>query len=87
MTEPTSPPAMTVVVEFMGPVLRPRAQDRVVDLSLAAGATTDDLLTKVGYQPIHAKHVGVFRDGVRLPRATELTDGEHVTIAVAMGGG
>ena len=79
--------AVTVRVVFMGPVLRPRNQGREVELTLGVGTTTDDLLNELGYHPTHAKHVGIYREGVRLPRAAELNDGEELTIAVAMGGG
>ena len=51
------------------------------------GATIVDLLASLGYIRTQAKHLGVFRDGHRLPHSTPLVDGESITVALAVGGG
>ena len=76
----------TVHVDFMGPVLRPGNAENV-DVSLREGATVACLLQELGYRPEHTRHLGVFRDGLRLPHSTKLLDGELLTISVPFGGG
>lgn len=78
---------MRVSVGFMGPVLRPTAGASEVDLDLPIGATVNDLLSELGYIPAHVRHIGVFRDGLRLPHTAELGDGDAVTVTVPFGGG
>ena len=77
---------MTVHVEFMGPVKRPGIEHDA-DVAVADGGTIEDLLLALGYQPMHVRHIGVFRDNVRLPRGTRLQDGEHVVVTLPLGGG
>ncbi len=79
---------MTVTVDFMGPVLRPSGLTEVpMDISLPVGATVEQMLLQMGYQSAHVRHLGVFRDGLRLPVSAAMLDGETVTISVPFGGG
>ncbi len=77
---------LSIHVMFMGPVKRP-VDGSEMTATLAAGATISDLLTSLGYIPTQAKHLGVFRDGHRMPHTTPLIDGESITVALAVGGG
>ena len=77
---------ITIHVAFMGPVKRP-VDANEMSVSLDEGATIVDLLTSLGYIRTQARHLGVFRDGHRLPHSTPLVDGESITVALAVGGG
>ena len=77
---------LSIHVAFMGPVKRP-VDGNEMSVTLAAGSTISDLLGSLGYIPTQAKHLGVFRDGSRMPHTTTLIDGESITIALAVGGG
>ena len=75
-----------VQVQFMGPVKRPGNQNEM-SVILQPGATVNDLLTSLGYETAHARHLGVFREGVRLPHTSPLVSDDEITVALAVGGG
>ena len=77
---------LSIHVTFMGPVKRP-VDGHEMTVELADGSTITDLLTSLGYIRTQAKHLGVFRDGHRMPHTTPLVDGESITVALAVGGG
>ena len=77
---------MTVHVEFMGPVKRPTPEPQA-EVTLPDGGTIEDLLLALGYQPMHVRHIGVFRGDVRLPRGSRLADGDRVVLTLPLGGG
>lgn len=79
--------SVRVLVEFMGPILRPPGAGNEAEITFDDPATVGDLLANLGYRPVHQRHLGVFRDGRRLPRTAALVDGERLTVATPMGGG
>ena len=77
---------MIVRVEFMGPVLKP-VEGNHMDMELSEGTSVQEMLAKLGYPPAQARHVAVYEQGNRLPHLALLSDGQQLTVAVAMGGG
>jgi sulfur carrier protein ThiS len=77
---------MTVNVEFMGPVRRPWAESRRA-VQVGVDATVASLLAELGFRQDETRHLWVAINNDKKPPTHALVDGDHVTIALLVGGG
>ena len=77
---------MQVQVEFVGPVRRPWPQRRG-DAPIEVGATVASLLAQLGFAPAEARFLSVLVNGARVAATTPLAAGDHVVVALMVGGG
>jgi sulfur carrier protein ThiS len=79
-------PALTVTVEFLGPIRRPwPEQQRTV--TLTRGQTVAALLQQLGYRPDELRYVNVSINHERQMPQAVLHEGDHVVCMLMVGGG
>jgi sulfur carrier protein ThiS len=77
---------MKIEMSFYGPIRRPWPET-TRQLEVAVGASVEDLLADLGYEPEDLKRVAVVVNGRRRKLGTRLAEGDDVRFALLAGGG
>jgi sulfur carrier protein ThiS len=77
---------MNIHVIVFGTLLKPQGKDDFVQ-TVADGATVQELLLAIGYQPQHVKTILITLNGQHASHLKKLKDGDEVVLSVMVGGG